>query len=202
MMNKILLTSIFSFSIMTLLSQWNPNPTDSRLWNTTKSSFPQKINDIYIYSLKTDSNNYTAIITLQKVGDTITFDYSIPEKPSHGKMMITAQANNNAIRYDTSFTENGEGSTNRSILWLSKKNMTELILLKETTMDMGNGMETFYKGKNSIIKVKFKGKERIFTLYNAENTKGNIHFSVLSDIRNPLIVNSVGPFNISLKEIR
>ncbi len=187
---------------MSLFSQWNPNPTDSRLWNTTKSSFPQKINDIYIYSLKTDSSNYTAIITLQKVGDTMKFDYSIPEKLSQGKMMITAEANKNAIKYDTAFTENGEGYATRSILWLSKKNMTELISFKETTMDMGNGIETFYKGKNSIIKVKFKGKERIFTLYNVENAKGNIHFSVLSDIRNPLIVNSVGPFAISLKEIR
>ena len=183
-------------------SQWNPNPTDSRLLNTARSTFEHKENDIYVYNVKTDTGNYTCIITLLKATDCLLFSYSIPEKSLSGKMNVTREAINNATKYATFFSDKGTDSTAISILWLSKKNMTELYLLKETTMDMGNGNENFHKAKNSIIKINFKGKQKIFTVYNIANEKGTIHVSVISDIRNPLIVKCDGPLNISLKEIR
>ncbi len=200
MMNKVIIL-IFLFSGK-CFSQWNPHPSDSRLTNTTKSTFDYKENDIYVYDLKKDSGNYTCIITVQKISAEIQFTYSIPELLLNGLITLPKGALTNAIKYDTAFDKKDTASSAKSILWLSQKNMTELYLLKETTMDMGNGNEFFYKRKTAIIKLNFKGKQRVFTVYKIENEKGTIHLSVISDIRNPLIVESDGPLTISLKEIR
>lgn len=183
-------------------AQWNPNPVDSRLVNSTRSTFEHKVNDIYVYQTKMDSGNYTTIITLLSVNDSITFSYYFPEKSLNGKMIITKEALQNGTKYQPLLNNNEKASPISNIYWISRKNMTELYLLKETTMDMGNGPENFHKIKNSIIKINYKGKQKVFTVYNIENEKSTIHLSVINDIRNPLIVKSDGPVPFSLKEIR
>ncbi len=200
--------AFYSFFILlpfSVFCQWNPSPTDSRLLNTKLSSFPSAPNNIYLFEIKKDTAAFDMIVTLNKCEPDIQFFYKIPEKLKEGNILITSEAKRKATKYLTEF-ESFEDSifTNKSALWLSNNNMTELLLLKETTMDMGNGMEIFYKRKTSILKINYKGKEKIITVFNIENSgaKGKIQFAVLSDQRNAMIVKFDAPFSMLLKEVR
>jgi hypothetical protein len=72
-------------------------------------------------------------------------------------------------------------------------------------MNFGSGLEKFVRQRGSTLKIKYKGKDKIVTIYDIanEDASGNKTFSVLTDEQNPLIVkmNSMG-YKITLKEVR
>lgn len=142
-------------------------------------------------------------MTFNRCEPDILFHNNIPKKTQEGRGHITSAALAKATKYLHEF-EIGEDTllTDKMALWLSNKNMNELLLLKATVM--GNGMEIFFKRKTSIIKINYKGKEKIITVFNIENAgeKRKIQFAVLSDQRNPMIVKFDASFSMILKEVR
>jgi len=168
-MRKFILLNLFLLLINTCFSQSNPRPTRSRFYNSNMSTFTIQSGDILLYTAKIDSIDYDIVVTVAKYGSTISFDYNIPKMPQTGNVLIESSAVNNAVIYDTLLHAGTKDFKDTSIFWLSKKNYTDLAAANETTMDIGNGNETFVKHGTSTLKINYKGKEKIVTAFAIEN---------------------------------
>src|SRR5205085_12019473 len=99
--------------------------------------------------------------------------YSLPQTNAAGSVTIQPAAVTNAVNYDTALSATSKDYKNSSIFWLSKKNYTDLATTKETTMNVGNGNETFTRKGVSTFKLNYKGKEKIVTVFEVENASPN-----------------------------
>ena len=204
-MKNITLSVLLILIINIGFSQYNPRPTNSRFFNSKNSTFQIKSGDILVYNVKSANQSYDAIVTVLTFGEAITFDYKVPEKKQSGNIQIKSDAVNNASSYRYIFNDYPAFSDG-SITWLSKKNWRDLASKdQKTTMDFGSGSESFIRERASTLKIKYKGKEKIITIYDIANAdNGNKKtFSTLTDEQNPLIVrmNNNG-YKMTLKEVR
>ncbi|MCW3107510.1 MAG: hypothetical protein JWQ09_2016 [Segetibacter sp.] len=203
-MRKLILLNVLLLSVYISSGQYNPRPSRSRFYNSKTSTFTIKAGDILLYTVSKDSQRYDMVITVKKYGNTVSFNYSIPDKTETGTVLIQASAVKNALVYDTLLTGSSKNYKDTSIFWLSKKNYTDLAEAKETIMDLGNGKETFKRQRVSTLKLNYKGKEKIVTVFGIENSNQTAKkgFSVLSEGNNPLIVKMDSGWTLTLKEVR
>lgn len=198
-MHKLLL--IISLSALTFngLAQNNPRPSRSRFWNAKESTFNIKAGDILIYHIKNNSEEYEYIVTITKVDNGIDFDFKAPSKKLKGHTIISAGSLNDGPVNQTDLT-----GGSKTALWLSKSSFRDLATDQQTLMDMGNGIDTFRNTNTSTIKINYKGKEKIITVYKIENESdtGKRKFSVLNELSNPLIVTMDAGWTLTLKEVR
>lgn len=180
---------------------YNPQPSRSRFWNSKIASFPALPGDIFLYSLKTDTGQYNLVITIKRFDTAASFQFSIPEKSYNGNVFIPPASLRSAVKYDSTFAEGETELINKSVLWLSKKAYTDLYFVKQTAIDIGGGVDTFYRGNIGTYKINYKGKQRIITFFNVQGKSGKT-FAVLNDIRNPLMVQLDANSQMVLKEVR
>lgn len=203
-MRKLILLNLLLLSVYVSLAQYNRRPSRSRFYNSKISTFTVKTGDILLYTVSKDSQQYDIIVTVKKYGNTISFNYSIPEKSATGNIFIPANAVTSAIIYDSLLTGKTKNYKDTTVLWLSKKNYVDLAAAKETIMDLGNGKETFKRQRVSTLKLNYKGKEKIVTVFGIENSNSNAKkdLLVLSEESNPLIVKMDSGWSLTLKEVR
>jgi len=203
-MKKLLLLPVLIFMALQAFCQYNTRPTRSRFYNSKVSTFSVKNGDIILYAASKDSQQYSVVVNLTAFGDSITFNYVMPEIDVQGNILIEPMAVKEATKYDTILSAEKTRLPDASIFWLSKKNFSELAAVKETMMDVGNGQETFKRQSVGTLKINFKGKEKIVTVYNIENTneKAKKRLTVLSEENNPLILKTDFGWQLTLKEVR
>jgi hypothetical protein len=198
-MKKLFLSFLLITIIYVAFAQNNPRPSRSRFWNNKVSTFQLKPGDILVYQLKNNTESYNIAVSIKTYGDAISFDYNVSGENINGSVNLNAATVSKATRYETTYTGNSKPT-----LWLSKANYNDLETEKQTTMDFGNGLDTFVRRNNSTMKINYKGKEKIITIYNIENigsgSKKKIGF--LSDAKNPLMVSMKAGYTITLKEVR
>jgi hypothetical protein len=168
------------------------------------STFTVNPGDILVYSIKKNNVSYDLVITVKNYTNTINFDYAIAEQSYKGNLVIPATAVTNAVKYDTTLTPAKTELTDETILWLSKKNFLDIAADNQTKMDMGTGPETFNRTKGGILKINYKGKEKLITVYTVENENpaDKKSFLVMNEEKNPLIVKMDFGWTITLKEVR
>lgn len=203
-MRKLMLMNLLLLIVYTSFGQYNNRPSRSRFYNSKFSTFTVSNGDILRYSVNKGSMQYDLVVTVKKYGNTIGFSYYIPPDTATQNVVIQASAVKNALVYDTLLTGNSKDFKDTIIFWLSQKNYNDLATAKETTMDFGNGKETFKRQSVSTIKVNYKGKEKIITVYAVENINQQTKKSllVLNDEGNPLIVKADLGWTLTLKEVR
>jgi len=202
MLRSILTICFVLFSYLTY-AQDNPRPTKSRFWKSKESTFKAKTGDILVYKVTNNEDKYDFIVRVKKFGSSINFDYDMPQKHHKANVNIQAGAVTDATRYQNYFSGKNLELSNESTVWLSKRNYQDLVADGETTMDFGDGAETFVRGNNGVLKINVKGKEKIITVFHVNNTSGNKkHLLVLTDAANPLIVRMDLGWNLVLKEVR
>jgi hypothetical protein len=198
-MKKLFLSFLLIAITYVSLSQNNPRPSRSRFFNSKVSTFQVEAGDILVYQIKNNAEKYDLVVTIKTYGDAISFDYNVINQNIKGSVSLNSQTVSKSIKYDTTYTGSGKPT-----LWLSKVNYYGLETEKQTTMDFGNGLDTFVRRNNSTMKINYKGKEKIITIHNIENigagSKKRIGF--LSDEKNPLIVTINAGYTITLKEVR
>jgi hypothetical protein len=198
-MKKLFLAILLMAVTYVSYSQNNPRPSRSRFWLNKVSTFKVKPSDILVYSVKTNGDTYHLAVTVKTFGDAINFDYDVSQKNIKGSVSLNAATVSKGTKYETSYPGN-----TKPTLWLSKANYNELATEKQTRMDVGNGLDTFVRRNNSTMKINYKGKPKIITIYNIENigsgSKKKIGF--LSDPNNPLVVSVNAGYTITLKEVR
>jgi hypothetical protein len=186
-------------------AQYNQRPTKSRFFNSKHSTFQIKPGDILVYSAGNGGDTYDVVLTVKKYGDVITLNYSIPQKTQSGTVNIQNNLANSASTYDYYFVSNNNNPTDKSSIWLSKQNWRDLASTdKKTNMDFGGGAESFIRAGASTQKIKYKGRDKIITVYNIanKNTEDKKTFTVLTDEKNPLIVSMNYGGTLTLKEVR
>lgn len=203
-MKKLILLNLVLLSFLAGMGQYNSRPSRSRFYNSKMSTFTLKAGDILLYTVNNDGDQYDVVVTVKKYGNTIGFDYTIPAKSQSGNVIIQASAVKSAVAYDTLLTGNSKNYKDTSILWLSQKNYTDLATAKETTMDVGHGSETFKRKGVSTLKLNYKGKEKIVTVFAITGTRENTkkEMWVLSEENNPLILKMEAGSTLTLKEVR
>ena len=82
-----------------------------------------------------------------------------------------------------------------------EKAYTDLFFLKEVAIDLGGGVDTFQRGNIGTYKINYKGKEKIITFFDVHGKSGK-SFSVLNDVRNPLMVRLFSNSEMVLQEVR
>jgi hypothetical protein len=198
-MMKFFLSVLLITSTYVAFSQNNPRPSRSRFWNSKISTFSIKPGDILVYSI---SNGGTSnlVVTVNNYGNTINYDYNSSEKNLKGNVTLQANTVDKGSKYQTNYTTSGANPS----FWLSKTNYKDIETEKQTKIDVGNGMETFVRSNNSTMKINYKGKQKIITLYNIVNqdTANRKKIGILNDAKNPLIVNLSNGDTITLKEVR
>ncbi len=185
-------------------------PTKSRFYSNRYRSYSIKDGDILLYNFKKDTLAYNLTVIVRSISNAINLSYSISEnaaileKEKSGNIVLPEQTRLLATKYDTLITDSMATLKNEIVFWMSQKNFKELYYIKESQMDMGNGMESFARENTSTIKIKIKGRETLLTLFNMDNQKGKAKsMSVLTDDSNPLIVRmDAGKWTMSLSEIR
>ncbi|HEX8334703.1 MAG TPA: hypothetical protein VF622_18920 [Segetibacter sp.] len=205
-MKKIILSLVLAAFVNVCEAQYNPRPTTSRFFNSKHSTFQVKKGDILVYKVNTGKETFDATLKVTSYGDAISFDYNIPKKKQQGKVTIESNAVNNASDYPIVFESNNPALSTGSVIWLSKNSWRDLASVdKTTTMNLGSGSERFVRQRASTLKIKYKGKDKIVTIYDIanEDTAGKKTLSILTDEQNPLIVrmNNMG-YTLTLKEVR
>jgi hypothetical protein len=201
-MKKLVLLLFTALLLNTAFAQNNPRPTRSRFWNNKYNSFYIKAGDILVYNVDNNGDKYDFIVRIKKFGNDISFDYSMPQKGNKANVMIQAGAVSDASTYVNDFASTNKNLKDKSTVWLSHSNYTDLASDGEATMDFGNGKETFTRGNTGTLKINYKGKEKIITLLNAQNAGGNYKIGVMSEEKNPLIVTMDLGWKLTLKEVR
>lgn len=198
-MQKLLFSLAFLLTTYIGFSQNNPRPTRSRFWNAKESTFSLKAGDILVYHVKNNGEEYDYVVTIDKYDKGVDFSYRLTSKGIKGSVSIPETALNDGATYLTDFA-----GGNKTTLWLSKTNFRELAAEKQTMMDMGTGIDTFTTKNTSTIKINFKGKEKILTIYHVENESATDKkkFAVLTELNNPLIVTMDAGWTVTLKEVR
>jgi hypothetical protein len=198
-MQKLFLSLLLITITYVGFSQNNPRPSRSRFWNNKVSTFQLKPGDILVYQVKNNTETYNLAVTIKTYGNAISFDYNVSGQNINGSVNLSATTVSKGTKYDTTYTGN-----NKPTLWLSKANYYDLEAEKQTRMDLGSGLDTFVRRNNSTMKINYKGKEKIITIYNIENigsgSKKKIGY--LSDEKNPLMVSVKAGYTITLKEVR
>lgn len=202
-MTKFALTTLFLTIFCNAFCQYNNRPTRSRFYNNKMSTFSIKPGDILRYSVNKDTTSYDIVVTVNTFGNSIGFSYRSGMSDT-GSVSIQSSAVNSALIYDTLLTAPSRQFTDTMVFWLSKKNYNDLEVAKETTMDLGNGKETFQRKRVSTFKLNVKGREKIVTVFDVQNTnaKSKRSFLVLNDDSNPLIVKMDAGCTLTLKEVR
>ena len=196
----ILALVVITFSI-TSFSQNNPRPTKSRFWNSKFSTFSIKPGDVLVYTMDNGGKQAEMIVRVKKFGPTINFDYDMAGNRSNVNLQTVAV--NNAVKYNGAITNAKSDFKNESAVWISKKSYRELASEGSTKMDFGNGPVTFTRGNTGTLKINYKGKEKIVTLFNITSEEaGNYSFGVLTDENNPLILTLNTTGKLTLKEVR
>lgn len=194
------LTAVFCYSSY---SQYDAKPSRSRFYNSKFSTFDISPRDTLVYTISRGDSSFEYIAGIEKYGDEINFAYKIPQWQASGNITVEALAVKEAVKYDT-IDSNESNLKDKSVLWLSKKNYTELQTEKVTSMDMGNGPKSYERKSTSTFKIKYKGKEKIITVYNIEssNQAAAKKLAVLNSASNPLIINVENGWTMTLKEVR
>lgn len=189
-------------------AQNNPRPSKSRFWLNKHSTFQIKPGDILVYDVNNNGEKHQLLITITSYSDAngISFDYNVPKKNKKGSINIPSAKVKSAVTYENMFVSSADDSNkSKGTIWLSKDNFRELGAgnSKQTRMDMGSGTETFVRHTGSVQKIKYKGKEKIISVFKIANEGGTDkkEFTVLTDMNNPLIVNWNNGA-ITLKEVR
>lgn len=200
---------IITFLSFNALAQDNPRPTKSRFYSSRYSTFQMKANDILVYTIQTDSSKYDMIVTVKQFGSSLGFIITVPSKKITENIIVNADDVMEQRKYDNLFTNIQSKFTQLSTVWLSKSNYRDLAADGETMMDMGNGREKFIKTNTGSLKINYKGKLKIITLFNIvnEGTNGEHNnarkaFAVLTDLNNPLIISMDFGWKMTLKEVR
>lgn len=203
MRKTILLTMLLLVGYISF-GQYNTRPSRSRFYNSKYSTFIIKKGDLLGYSVSKDTSRYDITVSVKNYGRTIDFSYSIPDSSHTANVSIPARAVQNAIIYDTLLNGADKSYNDTSVFWLSRKNYSELAAIKETTMDLGDGKETFKRQTLTTAKLNFKGREKIVTVFLVQNTNAKFkkRFLVLTDENNPLIVQMESGWLLRLKEVR
>lgn len=203
-MRNVILLSLLLLAGYSGFSQYNTRPSRSRFYNSKISTFNISPGDILRYTYSKDSQQYDIIVTVTKYGSSIGFNYSIPGASQAGSVLIQPAAVRNALSYDSLLTGKTKNYRDTSIFWLSKKNYNDLATVKETIMDLGNGKETFKRQRVYTLKLGYKGKEKIVTVFGIENANPGAKkgFLVLSEENNPLVLKVDAGWSLTLKEVR
>ncbi len=209
-MKNTLITCLFLLTFYQGFTQYNPPISRSRFYNNKYSTFATKPGDILLYTVNKDSQNYNVIVTVKKFDSEINFDFARPANLSvssinyTGNINVSAEELNDGIKYGSVFDSSTKISKKGSFFWLSKKNYIELVEDRITTMDVGSGQENFVRKNTSTLKINYKGKEKIITVYKIENTnvEKRKEMTVLTDERNPLILSMDVGWTMTLKEVR
>ena len=203
-MKKLFLLFFISVIYLQGIAQTNPRPTASRFYNNKLATFGIKAGDSLLYKADFKDGSYAFILTVSEYGDSIKAAYEMPLNGKNLNLYVSAEEAAKSTSYQLSFTDSLATFTNRSTLWLSKKNYRELVAVKETSMDFGNGSETFIRKSVATRTINLKGKEKIVTVYKISNTNQEhpLNFDVLTDLNNPLIVYINNGCVVTLKEVR
>jgi hypothetical protein len=203
-MMKIILPLVLAAVVNVCEAQYNPRPTKSRFFNSKHSTFQVKPGDILVYSVNKNGEKHDLIVTVKKYGDLINFNYNMPQKKQTGTVNIESNSVKSTVNYDNDFINNNTLS-DKSSIWLSRQNWRDLASVdKKTTMDFGGGTETFVRENASTLKIKYKGKDKLVTVYNISNQNADSKkaFTVLTDENNPLIISMSQGGTFTLKEVR
>lgn len=201
-MKQVTLLFICLLSLYNVFGQTDPKPTKSRFFNSNKSTFEIEKATVLVYSVNNNGDVYDFIVTVNKYDKSIEFSYDMPQKKSAAKISIEQNAVEDAVKYNNYFNGSDKTFTNQSTVWLSRKNFQELSMKEgSTSMDMGNGNETYNQKSTSTMKIKYMGEEKIITYYKAIAASGN-EVWVLNNSKNPLIVKMNLGWTIELKEVR
>jgi hypothetical protein len=203
-MKKMILPLLLAAVVNVCEAQYNPRPTKSRFFNSKHSTFQVKPGDILVYNVNQNGEMYDLIVTVKNYGDFINFNYNIPQKKQTGTVNLQSNAVKSGTNYNVQFASNNM-LPDKSSIWLSRLNWRDLASVdKKTSMDFGEGTETFVREDASTIKIKYKGKDRILTGYNIanQNNENKKTFVVLTDEKNPLIVSMTQGGTFTLKEVR
>jgi hypothetical protein len=203
-MRKLSLLFALIFTIIICEAQYNPRPTKSRFFNSKHSTFQIQPGDVLVYSHKTVSGEeQDVIVTIEKFGEGLSYHYKM-SGGNDGQVTINSNTFSTNSNYSYNFSD-AATQTNQNNLWLSKKNWRDLASKdKRTVMNVGNGAETFVRNSGSTLKINYKGKEKIITVYNiiGSSTVDSKSFTVLSDEKNPLITSMNFGGILTLKEVR
>ena len=164
-----------------------------------------KSGDILVYSIEENGQEYEFLATIRKFGETISYDYTIPQKNEKGTIATPGNSVKSGFHYQNVFNSSAQKSKDKNTLWLSKDNFRGLATKdKQTKMDMGNGTETFIRAATSTQTINYKGKERIITIHKitSQESASLKELWVMNDISNPLITNLNGTATVTLKEVR
>ncbi len=201
-MKHLLPLIVLLFACFSGATQNNPRPTKSRFWNSKYSTFAIKAGDVLIYSFEQDGRPAELKVQVKKFGPDVSFDYVLPTGKASTSVYIPAVALNEAAEYNNSFSKASVRLKDETMLWLSKQSYRDLAADGKTEIDFGEGPKIFNRGNTTTMKIKYKGKEKIITLFNISNQDGAIkRFSLLTDENNPLIVVMDRP-SMTLTEVR
>lgn len=191
-------TMITSIASVSCYAQDNPRPTKSRFWKSKQSTFVPKAGDILVYQVDADGESFDFLVYIKQFGSSIKYQYDIPTKQQRSTVMLDASAIKERTRYP-----GRSGIDSTIFLWLSKKNYKEIAAAGSAMLDVGNGLQEFIKGNNGILKINYKGKSKILTLYNiAHKDTGAYNLGILTEEANPLVLTIDTGIRMRLKEVR
>ncbi len=172
--------------------------------------YSPKLNDgkTYIFGVSTDNSDvkdYDFIISnITKTNELLSCNYEINSKPS-AKLIIKKEGLQNATIYINMFTGEDLSLENESTIWLSQKNMKEILEHSTTNLSLENIEGKFVVEQTEsydYLKVKVNGKEKLLDYIKLKDTDYGQELWVLNDINNPLILKMGISFTIKLEEIK
>lgn len=194
----LLLTSLSLFA--TAFAQDNERPTRSRFWKSKMSTFTVKPGDILVYNVNNGSENQEMLVHVKSFGNTISYNYEFPKQQRKAIVSLDAAAIASGNTYNINFQP--EASSVKHSVWLSKKNYTDLAAVGVTEMNFGNGAQQYTRGNTGTLKINYKGKPRIITLFNVSAPNSSNQLGILTEDKNPLIVTLNNGVGLALKEVR
>lgn len=203
-MKRVVLGVGLIFLALQTFAQYDPRPTRSRFYQSKYSTFSISPGDILLYSVEKDTQQYDLLITINDYGKEIDFDYNIPYYSIVGQMHMPAKAVTSGSSYKWIIDSITQHQESENMLWLSNTNYSDLKYQHATVLDAGEGKEIYGKLGTSTMKINFKGKEKIVTIYDVQNYSQGPEKSIaiLTSDNNPLMIRIEAGYRITLKEVR
>jgi hypothetical protein len=175
----------------------------NRFAHSINSAYSIGMNDTLVYDVKKGEERYELIVVLKNYGDSIRFDYSIPSKNKHCTIMIFPNSVQNAVAYVVDIENDILNLKEKGALVLSKKAFKDLRNEPDqATLNVGKGLETFYRDGGQNFAIKFKKGNTFFNYFEAKSDNNNKMW-IMDSEKNPLILRvERGDYRIHLLEIK
>ncbi len=197
-MKKYSLFLLFFLSTLALFAQ-----RKSRFQRSINSSVQIGVGSVLTYEVKNAGDVYNFIVTIKQIGDTIAFDYEMPQKEKKGTITILNNAVLNATVYYNLFAGGDVVLKDKCSVFLSQKNFTELRSDEaNSNMKMAAGVENFERRNAATTYVKYKGGNTILSYFEVQSSSSSNKMWVMDNEKLPLIVKMDIGWSIELQEIK